>query len=187
MRTFVAIELDEECRSRLTRAQEELGQGCGGVRWVPPACMHLTLKFIGELAEVDVPTVTSAISSAGSQASPFRMKVAGISSFPPTRRPRVIVAPVEEPSGALAALTEAVDTELCQALGIAREKRSFKPHVTLGRVKKPQDCPSVRELSVLVADADFGEVDVDSVVLMKSDLRPRGAVYTPLERVALGQ
>ena len=139
MRTFVAIELDEECRRRLARAQEELRRGCGGVRWVHREGLHLTLKFIGELAEIDIPSAVSAISSAASQASLFRMTVEGISGFPPKGRPRIIFARIEEPRGVLLALAEAVDHGLCEALGIAREKRSFKSHVTLGRVKNPQD------------------------------------------------
>jgi len=185
MRTFVAIELDDECRRKLVRAQEELRGSCGGVRWVRPDGLHLTLKFIGELAETDVSSAASAISSAASQASPFRMTLEGISGFPPKGRPRIIFARVEEPHGVLAALAQAVDSGLCEALGIAPEERSFKSHVTLGRVQNPRDCPPVPELSGLVADDDFGEVAVDSVVLMKSDLTPRGAIYTPLERIRL--
>ena len=186
MRTFVAIELDEDCRRRLARAQEALRRGCGGVRWVRPEGLHLTLKFIGELPEIDIPSAVSAISSAASQSSPFRMALQGISGFPPKGSPRVIFAGVKEPSGVLVELAKAVDGGLCEALGTAREKRPFKSHVTLGRVKNPRDCLPVSELSGLVVDADFGTVAVEDVVLMKSDLTPTGAIYTPMERIKLG-
>ena len=186
MRTFVAIELSDECRRRLVRAQEELRTSCGGVRWVRPDGLHLTLKFIGELAEIDIPSALSAISSAASQASPFRMVLKGISGFPPQGKPRIIFAGVEEPCGVLVGLAQAVDSKLCGELGVAREKRSFRSHVTLGRVKNPRDCLPVPELSGLVADAHFGEVAAESVVLMRSELTPRGAIYTPVERIRLG-
>lgn len=186
MRTFVAVELSEACRRKLERAQEELRPACRSASWVRPHGIHLTLKFIGELREADLEGVTSALNLAAAEARPFRMRVSGISGFPMVGRPRVITAQVEEPTGALAELAEGVEQRLCEALGITREKRPFRAHVTLGRVRDPKGCPSVSELSGMVTDPDFGEVDVDGIVLLKSDLRPSGAVYTPLARATLG-
>ena len=71
-------------------------------------------------------------------------------------------------------------------LGIAREGRRFTAHVTLGRVKDRRACPPMDVISGAVADQDFGRVAVDSMALMKSDLRPDGAVYTRLHAFPLG-
>ncbi len=129
MRTFVAVELDQACRSSLAAALDTLKNAVAGVRWVAPENAHLTLKFIGELAERDVPATVTAISSAASVAEPFRMRLKGISGFPPRGTPRVIHAPVEEQTGTLAPLAEGIDRALSDALGIKRETRSFKAHI----------------------------------------------------------
>ncbi len=186
MRTFVAIELTESCRHKLAEAVRKLRAAAGEVRWVKAETAHLTLKFIGELPERDLPEAISALSAAAADSEPFRFRVEGISGFPPTDRPRVIHVPVHESSGALQRLAEAVERGLFEAIGLAQERRSFKPHITLGRVKERRNCPSLEEIAALVPDADFGEVPVDGIVLVKSDLTPRGAVYTALERMPLG-
>ncbi len=93
---------------------------------------------------------------------------------------------MNEPSGALAALSGAVEEALYQAIGLPKEGRPFAAHITLGRVRSPRDCPTIEELARAVGDADFAEVAVEAFVLMKSDLTPRGALYTPLQRFPLG-
>jgi len=187
LRTFVAIELSEECRSRLAAAVDRLRAAAGGVRWVAPQNMHLTLKFIGELEPRAVPEAVSALRQAARGAAPFAMRVEGISAFPPRGAPRVIHAPVREPSGALERLAGRVEQELFRAIGARRETRRFTPHITLGRARRPGLCPPAEELARLAGEPDFGSVSVEEFVLMKSELRPEGALYTRLERFPLGE
>jgi len=186
MRTFVAVELDESCRKALVSAVDSLRDLAAGVRWVGPGALHLTLKFIGEIDELDLPRAIECLQGAAAAAGPFRMRVAGLSGFPPRGTPRVVHVGVEEPTGALSALQAAVEESLADGLGIAPEKRRYIPHVTLGRVKKRSACPTVQEMSAALERQDFGEVDVDSLVLMKSDLRPSGAVYSVVHHFPLG-
>ena len=186
MRTFVAIELTEPCRRKLGEAVERLRGEARGVRWVDAKCAHLTLKFIGDLAERDLPDAITALAGAASAWEPFWFRVQGVSGFPPKGKPRVIHAPVHEPEGVLASLAAAVDLALFEALRVKREKRTFKGHITLGRVRDPRSCPPLSEIAAMLPEADFGEVPVEEIVLMKSDLTPRGPVHTPLERLALG-
>jgi len=185
MRTFVAAELDAACRDKLWKAIEILRGQAGGVRWVKPNALHLTLKFIGQLPETEVPTALAALEPAAQGAPPFSMRVAGISGFPARGTPSVIFARVEETTGSLVALQAAIDAALNEHLGVERERRRYVPHITLGRVKDRRKCPGVELLAQAVQDDQFGAVDVDSVVLMKSDLTPQGAIYTPLRRFAL--
>ena len=185
MRTFVAIELDEHCRRDLATAIEQMEHAVEGVKWVDPESAHLTIKFIGQLDENDVPAAVAVLQEAASQARPFTIRVRGISAFPSESNPRVIHAPVEEPEGILATLAQHIDERLNEELEIKRENRDFKPHVTLGRVRKGESCPSVDELAREAGESNFGECQVEEVVLMKSDLTPRGAVYTALETVGL--
>jgi len=187
MRTFVAIELSDDCRRRLGRAVEVLRRRASGVKWVSAEAAHITLKFIGELPEDRVPDAIAALKAAARSAAPFSFRLEGISGFPPSGRPRIIHSPAHEPTGAMAALAVAVEKSLCDAVGVAPEERGFKAHVTIGRVKNPRECPRVEELAALVTDADFGEVTVRDIVLMKSELTPRGPIYTPIERVPLGE
>ena len=187
MRAFVAVELDDACRAALRGALARLRDVARGVRWVGPESLHLTLKFIGELAEADLPRAVASLEAAAASARPFTMHVCGLSGFPPRGTPRVIHVEVREASGVLRGVQAEVEEGLARDLGVAKEKRPFVPHLTLGRVRDRRRCPGVAEISAAVADQDFGEVEVDSVVLMKSDLRPTGAVYTPLHRFPLGR
>ncbi len=185
MRTFVAVELDDECRERLLDALAALRDAAGGVRWVKPQALHVTLKFIGELKEPDLPDAVRMIQSACEGAEPFRMRVADLSGFPPHGTPRVIHVKAHAPDDALEELHEAVEGALADGLGVKREKRKYIPHITLGRVKKRSACPPLEELRATVPRQEFGTVEVNSIVLMKSDLRPEGAVYTPLQHFPL--
>jgi len=186
MRTFVAIELDEATRRKLSAAVERLRRAAGDVKWVDAHGAHMTLKFIGDIEDKDLPAAVAALRAAAARSRPFVMRVHGISGFPPRGRPRVIHAPAEEPTGTLLALAEAVEEALFDAISVEPEDRSFKAHVTLGRVREGKHCPSVEELSRLVGDQEFGQVEVKEIVLMKSDLTPRGPVYTPLEHIPIG-
>ncbi len=186
MRAFVAIELDEACREGLRKALEALRPAARGVRWVKPEALHLTLKFIGPLDETDLPRAIECLRPASAEAGPFVMNVSGLSGFPGRGAPRVIHVEVQEPTGTLVALQGRIDAALKEALGIPKEKREYVSHITLGRVKDRRACPSMAEVSAAVAEQRFGAVSVDSMVLMKSDLRPDGAVYTVVHRFPLG-
>jgi 2'-5' RNA ligase len=158
----------------------------GGVRWVGAEAMHLTLKFIGEIDELAIPGAIEAMQPAAEGAEPFDMRVAGVAGFPPSGKPRVIHVGVEEPSGRLAAIQTAVESALARELGVAPEQRRWTPHITLGRVKDSRRCPRMEQIAAAVPEQDFGTVYVESFVLMASDLRPAGAVYTPVHRFELG-
>ena len=186
MRTFVAIELPAECRARLQDVIDTLRVAARGVRWVKGESAHLTLKFIGELPERDLPAAEAALRSAASGSAPFSCRLRGISGFPARGRPRVIHSAAQGADEALVGLAAAVEAALESALAIPREDRPFKPHVTLGRVKDRRACPPVEQIASLVPGADFGEVRVTEIVLIKSDLTPAGAIYTPLARIPLG-
>lgn len=182
----MAIELDDACRAALAELVRRLREAAAGVRWVRPGGLHLTLKFIGELAEADLPHAVECLAEAASGVSPFVMAVRGIGGFPAGGRPRVVHVGVREESGELLRLQEAVESVLWREMGLAREKRRYAPHITVGRVRDRRACPTTEEMAGLLESQDCGRVQVDSFVLMKSDLRPDGAVYTPVQRFALG-
>ncbi|NLW51259.1 MAG: RNA 2',3'-cyclic phosphodiesterase [Candidatus Brocadiaceae bacterium] len=187
MRTFVAIELDEACRTALARAVDRLKPLAGrAVRWVRPDAMHLTVKFIGELRPTDLPVAIECMQPPAGRVPPFSIEVGGLAAFPPRGAPRVVHVGVHEPTGALAALHGELEEALREALGVRREGRRFHAHVTLGRVKDVRGCPPVEAMAAEQPEARFGIVEVDSFLLMHSELRPDGPVHTPLHRFALG-
>ncbi|MFP4055272.1 MAG: RNA 2',3'-cyclic phosphodiesterase [Candidatus Brocadiia bacterium] len=184
MRAFIAIELDPAIRQRLAEAQEPLRQAGGKVKWVGAERMHLTVKFLGEIEEGQVDAVAEAMGAATAAAEPFEIALAGLGSFPPRGAPRVVWAGVRDASGALADLHRRLEGEL-EALGFEREKRPFRPHLTLGRVK---DRRAGRALAPLIAQqesTDFGTQVVDALVLFQSVLSPQGPTHTALRRQAL--
>jgi 2'-5' RNA ligase len=187
MRSFIAVEIGDVCRRALEGVIEQLTSIARGVRWVKPDGLHLTLKFIGEMDEADLARAIECLQAVAVGSAPFVMSMSGISGFPPRGVPRVIYVELHEPTGVLAALQKEVEDELAEELNIAREDRPFAAHVTLGRTKDRSRCPSMDEIVAAVAAQDLGRVKVDSFVLMRSQLRPDGAIYTPVSRFPLGR
>jgi 2'-5' RNA ligase len=184
LRTFIAIELDGELKDNLGRLQDHLRSQVAprSVRWVRPGAMHLTLKFLGDTPLDKVDEVKLALARAAAEVSPFTFALAGLGCFPNTRRPRVIWVGLQEVTGALVRLREAVETHVAP-LGFPTEGRPFKPHLTLGRVQRYASKSEVREIGEVVAASVAGiqdEMTVRQVHYIKSDLQPSGAVYTTL-------
>ncbi len=189
IRTFVAIELSEEIKSELARVQGILKEKIATphLRWVVPAKVHLTLKFLGNVPIGRIEEVTSALKEACVGLSPFMMEVSGLGCFPSTNTPRVIWVGVQEESGRLKRLQERVEESLA-TLGFKPEQRPFRPHLTLGRVKKQAHVGARRIIGDIVSATsvgDLGQMEVGEISLMKSELLPSGAQYSRLETIAL--
>ncbi|MEA3407774.1 MAG: RNA 2',3'-cyclic phosphodiesterase [Chloroflexota bacterium] len=190
IRTFVAIELTEEALDALGRLQERLKQARGGGagRWVRKEGIHLTLKFLGDVAEERVDEVCEAVRRACEGHASFSVTIAGLGCFPHTRRPRVLWAGVEGEVDTLCALQEAVEREMV-ALGFPKERHPFTPHLTLARIHREARAEDIRALGQMADKASseqIGGMRVDAVSVMKSDLRPTGAIYTELCCIPLG-
>ncbi len=137
LRTFIAIELDEPLLIAIGRVQGKLKRQTppGGVKWVAPDGIHLTLKFLGDTPAGRVPEIVAALERACAGAQPFEFSVEGRGCFPNFRRPRVIWVAVREKGQALARLQAAVERHVAP-LGWPAEDRAFSPHLTLGRVNR---------------------------------------------------
>ena len=189
IRTFIAIELDETINAALADLQEQLKAKIpqGSVRWVKPGGIHLTLKFLGDVAANRIEEVERALTQACAGLPAFSFSVGGLGCFPRPQRPRVLWAGVQEESGTLAGLQKAIEDGM-EKLGFAPERRKFHAHLTLGRTQRRASSGDVRRLGRLVQETDIGELaqmEARAVSLIKSDLRPTGAVYTQLAAVRL--
>lgn len=189
IRTFIAIELDDALRRALANIQAQLQRDRAArlVRWVEPASIHLTLKFLGDVESERLPTLERAIADACAASPPFSLALTGLGAFPNNRRPNVIWVGARGQVGVAVQLAQRIDAA-CLALGFVPEERPFAPHLTLGRVKRDASI-SERQLIGAMIDATrvetCGELKIDHVSVMKSELRPSGSVYTRLAAIAL--
>ena len=184
LRTFIALELSEPLKEGILALGSSLkGRGVRA-SWVKRGAMHLTLKFLGDVEEGALEGLSRAVRRAASGTPPFRFETTELGAFPSPRRPRVIWLGVE-PNEALFDLAEAVERELSE-LGFPRERRPFRPHITIGRIRDPG--ASV-DISRTLADLEGlrKTVEVREVRVMKSTLLPSGAVHEVLEAAPLGE
>ncbi len=190
IRAFVAIELSTRVLDALEEIQTRLrrSKGAEAGRWTRRESIHLTLKFLGQVPLERVEAICEALRVACERHQPFSLQLSGLGCFPNTHRPRVIWVGVRQESGELAALQREIESAL-ERLGFPREKRPFAPHLTLARVHKQASRWEVVELGRAVTACQVGEMArmrVSEVHLIKSDLKPGGAIYTEMCVASLG-
>jgi len=189
VRSFVAIDLTGPVRENLAKQISCLAAAIppGTVRWVRPESIHLTLKFLGEVSQDGLGQIRELMELVASKRPPFDFHLRGLGCFPDNRRPRVIWVGVSEESGSLAGLQEALESGL-ERLGYRREGRPFSPHLTLGRVREGAGSGAARAAGECVERSpagDYGDIRVGAIYLMRSDLRPTGAVYSRMAEIPL--
>jgi RNA 2',3'-cyclic 3'-phosphodiesterase len=183
LRSFVAVLLPDRVRAGLAAVSAELRGQTRGLAWVPPDNLHLTLRFLGEIGPVALERVREAVTAAAAAVPPFTVSLGGLGGFPVGRAPRVLWASVVAGGERIEALVGELEAALV-ARGIPGEGRAFHPHVTLARARDPR---GARELvRVLGAGPAFGEVRVEALHLMRSELGPRGSRYSALTAAPLG-
>jgi 2'-5' RNA ligase len=183
LRTFVAVDLEPELKKILQALVTRLKASAGEVRWIGFPGMHLTLKFLGEVASEDLPSIGGILKEVAAAHARFPLVLQGTGSFPGGRNPRVLwVGVKEEPE--LLSLAREIEDGLAIA-GYPRETRPFHPHLTLGRVKGQARIPST--LLALERDREtvFGGMQVRKVTLFESLLSPQGAEYRVLSEFDL--
>lgn len=185
MRLFVAINPPDEVRREIGQRLGPLREGDLPTRWVAPEQYHLTMKFIGETGTDGRNEAGEALRRIVGAYRPFEVRIEGLGAFPSLRRPRVVWVGVE-PSARLRSLKHDLEHGFVE-LGVERETRAFRPHVTVGRADSDASAGAFRPLERLT---DELEVDasfvVESVDLMRSRLRPDGPDYTVEERASMG-
>lgn len=175
MRIFVAIDLPRTIIAALASLQQQLHPVTNSVRWVDPESLHVTLKFIGETPEQKVKEIDSTLRDVHGKA--FRLAARGLGFFPNPRSPRVFWVGLEGEQ--LAALTGDIEGRL-EKLRIPREKRPFKPHLTLARSRGDRMDASIVAAVAGLETRDFGRFEVDRFFLYQSTLGREGAMYVKL-------
>jgi len=183
MRCFIAINLDDVVKKEIDASVALLKKEKADVKWVPAANLHVTLKFFGEIDERTVEKIEENLSEISRKFSPFEVKLHGLGVFPDERRPRVIWIDFLD-SRRLIKLQEEVEYSIV-SIGFEKEDRPFSPHLTIGRVRSPKNKDLLLRAMGPLRSKDFGNIGVDKIFLMKSDLKPTGAQYTAVAEFPL--
>jgi 2'-5' RNA ligase len=189
IRAFVALPMPGEVQRYLHALQRRMANAAPyAVRWVDAGAMHLTLKFLGDIPEAQVPDIAAVIQRAAAAAAPLRLPLVTVGCFPAPHNPRVIWAGLGGDVVRLRDLQRVVDDGLT-ALGFAPETREFEPHITLGRVRDTTPPDDVGSLARMLAQppsfSGAPAATVDRIVLVKSTLTPAGSVYEHLVEARL--
>ncbi len=183
MRTFVAVEASKEIRDSLGMIESNLKYAGADVKWVDPAMIHLTLKFLGEITDKKADDVKGALDAVSSAMAPFDLSIKDVGVFPAAGHPRVLWVGIDKGLRETVLLASGVDEALSQ-IGFTKETRLFSPHLTIGRVRSPRNTSQlVEKISSAAANSTFFEVPahrVSSLILFQSTLTPHGSVYTKL-------
>lgn len=184
-RIFLAIDIDDGVRERVGAAQDNL-RSCGGkIRWVAPKNMHVTLCFLGNMADDLLAEVCEAARRVASEHQPFDFDVRGVVCVPPGGRLRMLWVGVDEGGGEMTRLQADLADALAE-LGLPKEKRRFRPHLTLARVKFMKDAGGIRSAAAEQAETNLGTVRAAQVTVYSSKLSPEGPAYTVVAAAGLG-
>lgn len=172
-RVFCAIELPDQVRAQLAEHTRR------------PENVHLTLKFFGNVRQEKLTRIADAAARVAGEFAPFPIRIGGTGVFPNASRPQVLWIGVEDPSGQLSALHRRFEEE-CAIAGFPKENRAYKPHLTTARLRRPENA---RQLAAahLQTKFDLIEIRVTEFVLFRSQLSPKGSIYTVISKHGLSR
>jgi len=180
IRSFLAFELPEEIKRVVTEISGEARKLPIQVRWVKVSSIHLTVVFMGDVEEADLPGIQEVVGQVCHGYAPFSLAVNGMGIFGPVRNPRVLWIGLEGHVDRMARFRHALHAGL-KPLGIREEKRPFRPHLTLGRFRKgPNPGTVIDRFLSRYQDLSSPECSLEKLVLFRSQLGPGGAIYHKL-------
>jgi 2'-5' RNA ligase len=185
IRSFLAIELPGSVLRKIGEIQGGLKSSRAEVRWTNPEKVHLTLKFFGNIEESRIDAIFKSIEEPLAKTSPFSLKVRGVGAFPHLKNPRVIWVGLVDEREVLTSLQKQIEAQL-EKIGFQPENRPFHPHLTLGRMKSSRGKGDLVGRMERHREEEFGDFQVERIVLFKSDLKPLGPTYTSLGELRLG-
>lgn len=178
VRCFIAVNLDEALKQEIEKATSGLRAGKYDVRWVPAQNLHITLKFLGDTREDLLHKIEKKLLEVSSSHMAFNAKLYSIGVFPSNRNPRVVWLDIPDADSLIK--LQVIIEESMVSLGFIKEIRPFYPHLTIGRIRSLRGRDSLLKAIETLKDCDFGNIEVNKVSLMKSEVKPSGAEYMPL-------
>ncbi len=184
IRTFICIEVPQTVKERIESLQRTLRQNNAQISWVKPSNIHLTIKFLGDVPLSKIDSVRECVERAAKGLSEFDIEVSTTGCFPSARNPRVLWVGLGNLPDGLKQLHANVESELARE-GFPREQKRFSPHLTIGRVRSPQN--AARTAEDLIAQGFEPETfRATEVIVMRSELNSSGSIYTPQATIKLG-
>ncbi|MBN1946758.1 MAG: RNA 2',3'-cyclic phosphodiesterase [Bradymonadales bacterium] len=188
MRMFIAFDLAIKVVEKLLLVQEDLHRPVSAAgatpRWTEASNIHLTLKFLGEMEQNQIVSVSQVVRDVAGRHPIFEMETYGIGCFPGPRQPRIIWAGTTRGADETLAMQQDIEDGLA-AVGIPREDRPFHPHVTIGRLKTRKGRVDLTTILEPYREMPFGPSQVKDMALFQSILSPKGAIYKVIERFPL--
>jgi 2'-5' RNA ligase len=188
MRLFVGVSLPDPLKERVQELLRDLEETVcrpqADVKWTPPAQIHFTVKFIGDVADEQRPVIETALDQAAHRVAPFSITVGGLGHFPTRGMARILWLGVRSGGENFQNLARSLQTFM-DPLGYPAEDRPYIPHATLARLR------SIRNMAILQAplekykDLEFGTMQVSSFELVQSRLSSAGPEHTVLEKFSL--
>jgi 2'-5' RNA ligase len=184
-RTFAAVFPPRETIVALSELVEKLRKLCPDVKWVEKENMHLTLRFFGDLTDEQVEAATRCVRELAQSEGAFRARLGTVGAFPSPSRARVIWVGVDDGKERLVNVAAALEERFVKA-GLGQADKPFSPHLTVGRVRIPRRDPELEE-AIRALTFSQGEFMIEALSLTKSELTPRGPIYSPLTVAELGR
>jgi len=184
MRIFISVELPDSVKEKTAELIKELKGIETDIKWVDPKNLHITLKFLGWIEEKQFDNLTALATSAVSGSGSFKAIFRDLGTFPEGKSPRVVWVGAVEGGDKLCILAKVLEEKLSKA-GFKAEEKTFKPHITIGRIKDKKGVDNIKEKIIQFKNTAFGEMTVDRVFIMKSTLTPGGPIYEKIKEIKL--
>ena len=179
VRSFLAFDLENEnVRKRLAAVQKLLVQTDADLKLVEPQNIHMTIRFLGDITSNMVEKVFEEMQKV--QFAPFDVQISSLGVFPDLRYPRVVWAGMTEGADQLKNVFSQLEPRL-RGLGFTPDPKGFSPHLTFARVKSGKNKAQLAEFVTKNASYDFGTVKAECLRLKKSELTPKGPIYSTLK------
>ena len=180
-RGFIAIDINTT--HSILEFEKEITKTDADVKLVEPKNIHITLKFLGDTEEDQIDEIEQIMEDSVKGIKPFKIKLKGTGVFPNQNYIKVIWIGIKE-AQPIEIIAKNIDEALSN-LGFKKERRGFSPHLTIGRVKTAKNKQLIIKTIENYADLEFSIEEVKSIKLMKSDLTPKGPIYTAVREVKL--
>ncbi len=182
-RVFIAISLSEAISKKIEVIQDKLKKTKADVRWVKPANIHLTLKFLGNISPEQIFGLKEELEKVAQKFQPFPIFIEEMGSFPSIDSPRVIWVGITRGKEILNKMNKAIEDDLAK-IGFPREERAFHPHLTLGRCRSSKHRSQLAK-QIKAESASLGALAVDKISIYRSLLTSEGPVYSLLDEKLL--
>jgi len=179
VRSFLAFDMENESvLKKLAQAQDLLAKTGADLKLVEPQNIHITIRFLGDIRLATAEKIFEEMKK--TQFQPFDVQIRGLGAFPNVRYPRVLWAGITEGVDKLKSVFNQLEPRL-RSLGFSPDPNGFSPHLTIARVKSGRHKAELAEFIVRNESYDFGTIRANCLRLKKSDLTPKGPIYSTLE------